>query len=107
LTWWDGDDDLPSDSRRFGHLAYTCDNDYELCQRLMDSGVTIHHRPPRDGHMAFVAQSDSVSIELLLQAGGPLRKPPWASMETPVIGKILDPDCAFWRASRRSVTECA
>ena len=68
LTYnWDGDDALPSDSRHFGHLAFTCDNIYELCQLLMDNGVTIN-RPPRDGHMAFIRSPDNISIELL-QAG--------------------------------------
>ena len=81
LTYnWDGDEGLPSDSRHFGHLAYRCDNIYELCQHLMDNGVTIN-RPPRDGHMAFVRSPDNVSIELL-QAGDALPKQePWASME--------------------------
>lgn len=81
LTYnWDGDDALPSDSRHFGHLAYKVDNIYELCQHLMDNGVTIN-RPPRDGHMAFVRSPDNISVELL-QAGDPLPKAePWASME--------------------------
>lgn len=81
LTYnWDGDDGLPSDSRHFGHLAYTCDDIYELCQMLMDNGVTIN-RPPRDGHMAFVRSPDNISIELL-QAGDALpSQEPWASME--------------------------
>jgi len=80
LTWnWDGDDGLPSDSRHFGHLAYSVGNIYELCQKLMDAGVTIN-RPPRDGHMAFVRSPDNVSIELL-QAGEALPpQEPWASM---------------------------
>jgi len=80
LTWnWDGDDGLPSDSRHFGHLAYSVGNIYELCQKLMDAGVTIN-RPPRDGHMAFVRSPDNVSIELL-QAGAALPpQEPWASM---------------------------
>ncbi|MEO0945300.1 MAG: VOC family protein, partial [Pseudomonadota bacterium] len=65
LTYnWDGDDGLPSDSRHFGHLAYRVDNIYEMCQHLMDNGVTIN-RPPRDGHMAFVRSPDNVSVELL------------------------------------------
>lgn len=65
--------------RNFGHLAYRVDNIYELCQRLMDGGVTIN-RPPRDGHMAFVRSPDNISIELL-QAGDPLpSQEPWASM---------------------------
>ncbi|KUP94465.1 VOC family protein [Tritonibacter horizontis] len=81
LTYnWDGDDELPSDSRHFGHLAYEVDNIYETCQHLMDNGVTIN-RPPRDGHMAFVRSPDNISIELL-QAGEALAPAePWASME--------------------------
>jgi len=81
LTYnWDGDDALPSDSRHFGHLAYSVDDIYAMCQHLMDNGVTIN-RPPRDGHMAFVRSPDNISIELL-QAGDALpRQEPWASME--------------------------
>ena len=81
LTYnWDGDDELPSDSRHFGHLAYRVDNIYEVCQHLMDNGVTIN-RPPRDGHMAFVRSPDNISIELI-QAGDDLpAQEPWASME--------------------------
>jgi lactoylglutathione lyase len=46
----------------------------------MDAGVTIH-RPPRDGHMAFVRSPDGISVELL-QKGEPLEvKEPWASMQ--------------------------
>lgn len=80
LTYnWDGDDGLPSDSRHFGHLAYSVDNIYDTCQHLMDNGVTIN-RPPRDGHMAFVRSPDNISIELL-QAGDNLpAAEPWASM---------------------------
>ncbi|HSF92682.1 MAG TPA: VOC family protein [Paracoccaceae bacterium] len=80
LTYnWDGDDGLPSDSRHFGHLAYGVENIYEICQKLMDAGVTIN-RPPRDGHMAFVRSPDNVSIELL-QIGEHLPpQEPWASM---------------------------
>ena len=50
--------------RNFGHLAYRVDDIYEVCQRLMDAGVTIN-RPPRDGRMAFVRSPDGISIELL------------------------------------------
>jgi lactoylglutathione lyase len=65
--------------RNFGHLAYNVENIYETCQKLMDAGVTIH-RPPRDGHMAFVRSPDGISIELL-QAGKALPPgEPWASM---------------------------
>ena len=53
LTYnWDGDEGLPSDSRHFGHLAYSVDNIYEMCEHLRNNGVVIN-RPPRDGHMAF------------------------------------------------------
>lgn len=65
--------------RNFGHLAYTVDNIYEMCQKLMDAGVTIN-RPPRDGHMAFVRSPDGISIELL-QKGEKLEPAePWKSM---------------------------
>ncbi len=65
--------------RNFGHLAYSVEDIYATCQRLMDAGVTIN-RPPRDGHMAFVRSPDGVSVELL-QEGQPLgAQEPWASM---------------------------
>jgi len=65
--------------RNFGHLAYAVEDIYAVCQRLMDSGVTIN-RPPRDGRMAFVRSPDNVSIELL-QQGAPLpAKAPWKDM---------------------------
>ena len=80
LTYnWDGDDGLPSDSRHFGHLAYRVGNIYEMCQKLMDAGVTIN-RPPRDGHMAFVRSPDNVSIELLQEGDSLPPQEPWASM---------------------------
>ena len=59
---WDPED--YDEGRNFGHLAYAVDNIYEVCQRLMDGGVTIN-RPPHDGHMAFVRSPDNISIELL------------------------------------------
>ncbi|WP_281825899.1 VOC family protein [Jannaschia rubra] len=81
LTYnWDGDDGLPSDSRHFGHLAYTVDDIYATCQMLMDNGVTIN-RPPRDGHMAFVRSPDNISIELLQAGETKAPQEPWASME--------------------------
>ncbi|WP_224813961.1 VOC family protein [Hasllibacter sp. MH4015] len=81
LTYnWDGDDGLPSDSRHFGHLAYRVGNIYEMCQHLMDNGVTIN-RPPRDGHMAFVRSPDNISIELLQEGEHLPPAEPWASME--------------------------
>lgn len=81
LTWnWDGDSGLPADSRHFGHLAYRVGNIYEMCQRLMDAGVTIN-RPPRDGHMAFVRSPDNISIELLQEGESLPAQEPWSSME--------------------------
>ena len=80
LTYnWDGDEGLPSDSRHFGHLAYSVDNIYDTCQHLQDNGVVIN-RPPRDGRMAFMRSPDNVSVELLQD--GPALAPaePWASM---------------------------
>lgn len=81
LTYnWDGDENLPSDSRHFGHLAYEVKDIYATCQHLMDSGVIIN-RPPREGRMAFVRSPDNISIELL-QAGDNLPvAEPWASMK--------------------------
>jgi lactoylglutathione lyase len=65
--------------RNFGHLAYSVDDIYATCQKLMDAGVTIN-RPPRDGRMAFIRSPDNISIELL-QAGKPLAPAePWSSM---------------------------
>jgi lactoylglutathione lyase len=81
LTWnWDGDDALPDDSRHFGHLAYSVENIYEMCQHLADNGVTIN-RPPRDGRMAFVRSPDNVSVELLQEGDALAPQEPWASME--------------------------
>lgn len=64
--------------RNFGHLAYRVDNIYETCARLQAAGHTIH-RPPRDGHMAFVKSPDGISIELLQEGHLPPQEP-WASM---------------------------
>ena len=81
LTYnWDGDDGLPADSRHFGHLAYRVGNIYEVCQHLMDNGVTIN-RPPRDGHIAFVRSPDNISVELLQEGGDLPPAEPWISME--------------------------
>ncbi|MEH6758482.1 MAG: VOC family protein [Parasphingorhabdus sp.] len=80
---WPNEDGSVEDydgGRNFGHLAYSVDNIYALCQTLMDAGVTIN-RPPRDGRMAFVRSPDNISVELL-QAGDNLPvQEPWASME--------------------------
>lgn len=80
LTYnWDGDDELPTDGRHFGHLAYAVENIYDMCQHLMDNGITIN-RPPRDGRMAFVRSPDNVSIELLHADGNLEPAEPWVSM---------------------------
>ncbi|HEX9771353.1 MAG TPA: VOC family protein [Kiloniellales bacterium] len=65
--------------RNFGHLAYRVDDIYDICQRLMDQGVTIN-RPPRDGHMAFIRSPDNISIELLQKGEALPPKEPWVSM---------------------------
>ena len=78
LTYnWDPED--YKGGRNFGHLAYRVENIYDLCQRLMDAGVTIN-RPPRDGHMAFVRSPDGISIELLQQGNALPPAEPWSSM---------------------------
>jgi len=75
----DGNGEVYTGGRNFGHLAYAVDDIYAACQKLMDHGVLIN-RPPRDGRMAFARSPDGISIELL-QAGPalPLAEP-WASM---------------------------
>ncbi len=65
--------------RNFGHLAYRVDHIYQICQRLMDAGITIN-RPPRDGHMAFVRSPDGISIELLQKGESLPPQEPWLSM---------------------------
>lgn len=66
--------------RNFGHLAYRVSDIYQICQKLMDAGVTIN-RPPRDGHMAFIRSPDGVSIELLQDGNALPPQEPWRSME--------------------------
>ena len=75
---WDSEE--YTGGRNFGHLAYRVENIYEVCQRLMDGGVTIN-RPPRDGHMAFVRSPDGISIEILQEGEHLAPQEPWASME--------------------------
>ncbi len=65
--------------RNFGHLAYRVENIYETCAALQAAGHIIH-RPPRDGHMAFVKSPDGISVELLQDGNLPPQEP-WASME--------------------------
>ncbi len=69
-----------SEGRNFGHLAYEVENIYDLCQSLMDQGVTIS-RPPRDGCMAFIRTPDNISIELLQKGEALPIQEPWVSME--------------------------
>ena len=78
LTYnWGSQEDYGS-ARNFGHLAFRVDDIYATCARLQAMGCTIH-RPPRDGHMAFVRSPDLISIELL-QEGHLAPLEPWASM---------------------------
>ena|SRR5690348_11317679 len=65
--------------RNFGHLAYRVEDLYGLCEKLMAAGVVIH-RPPRDGHMAFIRTPDGISIELLQMGDALPVKEPWKSM---------------------------
>ncbi len=82
LTWnWpdeDGKTETYTGGRNFGHLAYQVEDIYETCQRVLDAGHIIH-RPPRDGHMAFIKSPDGISVELL-QKGRLEPREPWASM---------------------------
>lgn len=74
------DDQQYNGGRNFGHLAYQVDDIYQLCQKLMDSGVTIN-RPPHDGRMAFIKSPDGISVELLQKGERLPKQEPWASME--------------------------
>lgn len=75
---WDSNEDYGS-ARNFGHLAFRVEDIYASCTHLQSMGYTIH-RPPRDGHMAFVRSPDLISVELL-QAGEALAPAePWVSM---------------------------
>lgn len=74
----DGDSEVYTGGRNFGHLAYRVDDIYATCQALMDADHIIH-RPPRDGHMAFVKSPDGISVELLQEGHLPPQEP-WASM---------------------------
>ena len=79
LTYnWDPEE--YTSGRNFGHLAYSVENIYEVCERLIKNGVTIN-RPPRDGHMAFVKSPDGISIEILQEGEALPIQEPWQSME--------------------------
>lgn len=75
---WGSTEDYGS-ARNFGHLAFRVDDIYATCAHLQSMGVTIH-RPPRDGHMAFVRSPDLISIELLQKGDALPPREPWASM---------------------------
>ena len=75
----DGQSEVYTGGRNFGHVAYAVDNIYATCQRLLDHGVSIV-RPPRDGRMAFVRSPDQISIELLQSGPALASAEPWASM---------------------------
>lgn len=66
--------------RNFGHLAFAVENIYQICQKLIDAGVTIN-RPPRCGHMAFIKSPDGISIELLQKGDSLPPQEPWVDME--------------------------
>ncbi|MEF2071011.1 VOC family protein [Consotaella aegiceratis] len=79
LTYnWDPED--YSGGRNFGHIAVEVDDIYDLCQSLMDAGVTIN-RPPRDGRMAFVRSPDNISFEILQKGNSLAPAEPWTSMQ--------------------------
>jgi len=79
LTYnWDSEE--YTGGRNFGHLAYSVENIYEVCEKLIKNGVTIN-RPPRDGHMAFVKSPDGISIEILQEGEALPIQEPWQSME--------------------------
>ena len=82
LTYnWPGEDGSTEDygnARNFGHLAFRVEDIYAKCAHLQALGYTIH-RPPRDGHMAFVKSPDEISIELLQDGSLPPAEP-WVSM---------------------------
>ena len=74
-----GNTEQLSNGRNFGHLAFSVDNIYDYCEKLLKKGVTIN-RPPRDGYMAFLKSPDNISIEIL-QKNIPLKTcEPWTSM---------------------------
>lgn len=77
----DGQAEVLSGGRNFGHLAYQVEDIYATCAHLQAQDIVIL-RPPRDGRMAFIRSPDGASVELL-QAGGNLpAQEPWASMES-------------------------
>ena len=80
LTYNWNTNEIYSEGRNFGHLAFEVSDIYEICVRLQKAGVIIN-RPPRDGRMAFVRSPDNISIELLQQGDNLEVKEPWSSMK--------------------------
>ncbi len=74
-----GNSEVYTSGRNFGHLAFEVDDIYETCARLQDQGVVIN-RPPRDGRMAFINSPDAISIELLQKGEAKELIEPWLSM---------------------------
>lgn len=80
LTYnWDRDHDY-SNGDNFGHIAFTVENIYDLCQKLIDKGIIIN-RPPKDGRMAFIKSPNGISLEFLQEGERLEPKEPWLSME--------------------------
>ncbi len=80
LTYnWDSSETYDG-GRNFGHLAYSVEDIYAMCEKLRSAGVTIN-RPPRDGRMAFVRSPDGISVELLQMGDAKAPQEPWKSME--------------------------
>lgn len=77
LNW--GSEEDYGNARNFGHLAFEVEDIYSVCAHLQSMGYVIH-RPPRDGHMAFVKSPDSISVELLQKGERLPPSEPWASM---------------------------
>jgi len=75
------DDSEYTSGNSFGHLAFSVENIYEICQKLEDSGIDIL-RPPRDGHMAFVKDPSGISIELLQEGKSLPEHEKWSKMES-------------------------
>ncbi len=85
LTYnWDPEEDMYTEGRNFGHLAYEVEDIYALCNKLMSADIVIN-RPPRDGRMAFIRSPDNISIELLQMGDPKIPSEPWISM--PNVGK--------------------
>ena len=76
----DGQTEVLSGGRNFGHLAYAVQDIYATCAHLQAQGITIL-RPPRDGRMAFILSPDGASVELLQNGENLPAQEPWASME--------------------------